>query len=71
MALPLAKLLALAAGVPLNAKDRLRIGEDLPFKAPPPCPPSSLLEATTMSPVTPNDGRSDDHVAGWVLPFAL
>ena len=71
MALPLAKLLALAAGVPLNVKNRLRIGEDLPFKAPPPCPPSSLLEATTMSPVTPNDGRSDDHVAGWVLSFAL
>jgi hypothetical protein len=52
-------------------KNRLRIGEDLPFKAPPPCPPSSLLEATIMSPVTPNDGRSDDHVAGWVLSFAL
>ena len=71
MALPLAKLLALAAGVPLNVKNRLRIGEDLPFKAPPPCPPSSLLEATIMSPVTPNDGRSYDHVAGWALSFAL
>ena len=71
MALPLAKLLALAAGVPLNVKNRLRIGEDLPFKAPPPCPPTSLLEATIMSPVTPNDGRSDDHVEGWVLPVAF
>ena len=71
MALPLAKLLALAAGVPLNAKDRLRIGEDLPFKAPPQRPPSSLRDATIMSPVTPNDGKSDEHVAGWVLPFAL
>ena len=71
MALPLAKLLALTAGVPLNAKGRLRIGEDLPFKAPPTCPPASLLEATIMSPVTPNDGRSDDHVEGWVLPAAL
>ena len=71
MALPLAKLLALAAGVPLNAKDRLRIGEDLPINAPPPCPPAALLEATVMSPVTPNDGGSDIHVEGWVLPVIM
>lgn len=52
--------MALAAGLSVQDRLHLRIGENLPWKAPPPTPPTSLLAT-----------GSNDLPAGSAVPVAL